>query len=305
MAELKRNEDKNMRMNPFCMCCAVNKQEMNIRKFQDTDRKTQYMKKVMARLANAEEFDCAPSISIDLKKLYTEFWEEDPEDYTAVKHEFNQLMLNLENQLEETLRKSSDPLETALLYARIGNYIDFAALSHVDKDTVISLMEAENKDPLDAREYAHFLEDLEKASSLVYLTDNCGEIVLDKLVIKILKELYPKLSITVIVRGFPVVNDATMEDAREVGLTSIARVIGNGSDVGGTWMPGISEEAKALLNQADLILAKGQGNFETLNDCGLNIYYLFLCKCQWFQKLFHAEPLQGMFVNERRAIPNR
>lgn len=294
-----------MRMNPFCMCCAVNKQEMNIRKFQDADKKVQYMKRVMARIAEAEPFDCAPSISVDLKKLYTEFWKEQPEDYTAVKHEFNQLMLHLEEQLEKNIRKSGDPLETALLYARIGNYIDFAALSHVDKDTVISLIEAENKAPLDPQEYAHFLEDLKNASSLVYLTDNCGEIVLDKLVIKILKELYPRLTITVIVRGFPVINDATMEDAVEVGLTSIVRVIGNGSDVGGTWLPGISKEAGNLLHTADLLLAKGQGNFETLNDSGLNIYYLFLCKCQWFQKLFHADPLQGMFVNERRITPDR
>lgn len=292
-------------MNPFCMCCAVNKQEKNIRKFQDADKKTQYMKKVMARIADAGPLDCTPNVSVDLKKIYTEFWGEQPEDYTEIKHEFNQLMLNLEEEIEENIRKSPDPLETALLYSRMGNYIDFAAFSHVDKSTVISLIEAENKEPLDPVEYGHFLKDLETASSLVYLTDNCGEIVLDKLAVKILKELYPRLSITVIVRGFPVVNDATMEDAREVGLTSITKVIGNGSGVGGTWLPGISEEARTLLNHTDLILSKGQGNFETLNDCGLNIYYLFLCKCEWFQKLFHAQPLQGMFVNEQRVTPSR
>lgn len=294
-----------MRMNPFCMCCAVTKQEKSIRKFQDADRKTEYMKKIMALIANAGPDDCAPSLSINIKKLYTEFWGEQPEDYTEIKHEFNQLMLSLEERLEKNIRESADPLETALLYARIGNYIDFAALSHVDKDTIISLIESENKEPLDPQEYANFRRDLEHASTLLYLTDNCGEIVMDKLAIRILKERYPNLAITVIVRGLPVVNDATMEDAREAGLTSLVKVIGNGDGVGGTWLPGINQETRTLLSAADLILAKGQGNFETLHDCGLNIYYLFLCKCEWFQKLFHAEPLQGMFVNERRVSPNR
>lgn len=298
-----------MRLNPYCMCCAVNKQEQKIRNFTDMEKKTEYMKKVMGVLAAAGPDDCAPSISIELKKLYSKYWgsqealsEED--SFSQIKHEFNQLILSIEHRLEKNIRRAPDPLETALLYARIGNYIDFAALSHVDKNKVLSMIEAENKDPLDHTEYRNFRKELDTASSLVYLTDNCGEIVLDKLVIKILKEQYPGLDITVIVRGYPVVNDATMVDARETGLTSIVRVIGNGSDVGGTWYPGISQETKDLLESADLILAKGQGNFETLHECGLNIYYLFLCKCQWFQMLFDAKPLQGMFVNERRRGKN-
>ncbi|MDO4338028.1 MAG: ARMT1-like domain-containing protein [Eubacteriales bacterium] len=294
-----------MRLNPYCMCCAVNKQEQKIRCFTDMEKKTEYMKKVMGVLAAAGPDDCAPSISIKLKKLYSQYWNpqaalSEEGIFSQIKHEFNQLMLSIEHQLKENIRRATDPLEAALLYARIGNYIDFAALSNVDKNEVLSMIEEENKEPLDQAEYRNFRRDLDTAASLVYLTDNCGEIVLDKLVIKILKEQYPHLDITVVVRGYPVSNDATMEDAAEAGMTSVARVIGNGSDVAGTWYPGISQETKDLLESADLIIAKGQGNFETLHQCGLNIYYLFLCKCQWFQTLFNAKPLQGMFVNERR-----
>ena len=202
--------------------------------------------------------------------------------------------------VEEKIRTSADPLETALLYARIGNYIDFAALENVSQETMLKLLENENQEPLSQTEYANFQTDLSTAKTLVYLTDNCGEIVLDKLAVKILKEKYPQLNITVIVRGYPVVNDATMEDAEEIGLTDIVKVTGNGSNVGGTWFPGLSNEARTLLEQADVILAKGQGNFETMNDCGLNVYYLFLCKCDLFQRRFHAKALQGMFLNERR-----
>ncbi len=289
-----------MKLNPYCMCCAVNKQEEKIRKFPDMDKKTEYMKKVMSILSSAEEQDCSPSLSVEIKKLYSEFWDCPAEDYTEIKKEFNQLMLNVEASVEEKIRTSADPLETALLYARIGNYIDFAALENVSQETMLKLLENENQEPLSQTEYANFQTDLSTAKTLVYLTDNCGEIVLDKLAVKILKEKYPQLNITVIVRGYPVVNDATMEDAEEIGLTDIVKVTGNGSNVGGTWFPGLSNEARTLLEQADVILAKGQGNFETMNDCGLNVYYLFLCKCDLFQRRFHAKALQGMFLNERR-----
>ncbi len=289
-----------MKLNPFCMCCAVNKQEKNIRGFSDMDRKTEYMKKVMALLAGASDEDCAPSLSAELKKLYSDFWKQPEKDYTEIKKDFNQLMLKMEPSIEEKIQNSPDPLAASLLFARTGNYIDFAALSHVDPSTVLSLLEDENRDPLNPEEYSHLLEDLKRGQKLLYITDNCGEIVLDKLAVKVLKQQYPNLQITVLVRGFPTVNDATMEDAVETGMVSAAEVVGNGSNVCGTWLPGISEEAKALLYNADLIISKGQGNFETLHGCGLNIYYLFLCKCEWFQQQFQARPLEGMFVNERR-----
>lgn len=291
-----------MKLNPFCMCCALNKQEQKIRHYPDMEKKTEYMKKVMALIANTEEKDCAPSLSVDIQKLYSRFWDCPMEDFTEIKREYNQLMLNMEDSLENKIRKSEDPLEKSLLYARIGNYIDFAALSNVDQATVFTLLEEKSTESLDEEEYRNFLRDLSSAKKLVYLTDNCGEVVLDKLAVKILKEKYPDLDITVVVRGYPVVNDATMEDAEEIGLTDLVRVIGNGSNVGGTWIPGITSEARDLLYDADLIIAKGQGNFETLNDCGLNIYYLFLCKCDLFQRRFHAENLQSMFLNERRLI---
>lgn len=291
-----------MKLNPFCMCCALNKQEQKIRHYPDMEKKTEYMKKVMALMVNTEEKDCAPSLSVDIQKLYSSFWNCPMEDFTEIKKEFNQLMLNMEVSIEDKIRKSNDPLEKALLYARIGNYIDFAALSNVDQSTVITLLDEKSSEALDEKEYKNFLHDLSSAKKLVYLTDNCGEVVLDKMAVKILKEQYPNLDITVIVRGYPVVNDATMEDAEEIGLTDLVKVIGNGSNVGGTWIPGINSESRELLYNADLIIAKGQGNFETLNDCGLNIYYLFLCKCDLFQRRFHAENLQGMFLNERRLV---
>lgn len=290
-----------MKLNPFCLCCILNKQEKLIRSYPDMEKKTEYMKKLMALIANTKETDCAPSLSVDIQKLYSSFWNCPAEDYTEVKKDFNRFMLDIEHTLEEKIRSSADPLEKALLYARIGNYIDFAALSNVNQETALTLLE-NNSDSLDQEEYSIFLKELNSAKRLVYITDNCGEIVLDKLAIKILKETYPDLDITVLVRGYPVINDATMEDAEEIGLTDLVKVIDNGSNVAGTWIPGINQTVRELLENADMIIAKGQGNFETMNDCGLNVYYLFLCKCDLFQRRFHAQNLQGMFLNERRLV---
>ena len=109
------------------------------------------------------------------------------------------------------------------------------------------------------------------------------------------------MQITAVVRGSEVVNDATMEDAVMTGLTDETEVIGNGDEVAGTILSRVSAKAGEKINAADVIIAKGQGNFESMYGCGLNVYYLFLCKCDWFMRKFHAERFQGMFVNERRV----
>lgn len=292
-----------MRLNTFCLCCQINKQASMIDSFPDEKKKLAYMQNVLTRLTNLQEDDNSPSLYTEFQKHFTKIWGIAPKDYTELKKEFNQLMMDLEEELMLSIRESADPLERALIYSRIGNYIDFAALSHVKKEELLSLIEEGRQESLDKEEYRHFCEELSSASSLVYLTDNCGEIVLDKLVIRILKERFPKLDIQVIVRGFPAANDATIEDAKMCGLTEFVPVIGNGNDVGGTWLPHISKESLSLIKNADVIISKGQGNFETLHGCALNIYYLFLCKCEWFMRMFQAETFQGMFVNEKR-IPS-
>lgn len=291
-----------MKLNPYCMCCLMNRQEENIRPFPDPDQKVSYMKQVMGRIANASDMDCAPSLSIELKQFFSEYWGIPMKDYTEIKKEYNQLILDLLPELRQNVLNAPDPLEKAMVYSRIGNYIDFNAIANVTKETALSMLETESDVSLDPAEYQIFLEELSSAKELAYITDNCGEFVLDRLVIEVLKKQYPDLKITVVVRGKDSANDATMEDAIMCGITELVPVIGNGSAVGGTYLPDINEETHILLNRADLILSKGQGNFETLHECGLNIYYLFLCKCARFQDLFHAEFLQGMFVNENRIF---
>ena len=152
---------------------------------------------------------------------------------------------------------------------------------------------------MDEQVYARLLDDLEKADKMVYITDNCGEIVCDKLVVEEMQKRFPGLDLTVLVRGENTLNDATMEDAVQVGLCEVTKVTGNGCGVAGTPLAYVDEQTRRLLDEADVILAKGQGNFETMHGCGLNVYYSFLCKCDWFQQRFGMEKNKGMFVRER------
>ena len=163
----------------------------------------------------------------------------------------------------------------------------------------MGLLEKAGEEDVDGHTFAMLSEDLDKAEELVYLLDNCGEIVADKLLVKVLKEQYPNINITVMVRGVEVLNDAVMEDAEEVGLTKLVKVIGNGNGVAGTQEDLLSREAREAIEKADIIISKGQGNFETIYGGGWNIYYLFLCKCAWFSERFGMERLKGVFINEK------
>ena len=131
------------------------------------------------------------------------------------------------------------------------------------------------------------------------ITDNCGEIVTDKLLISVLRDINPGLHVTVIVRGRPAVNDATMEDARQVGMEEAAHLVsGNGTGMPGNVIGAVSDEAAGDIDKADVMIAKGQGNYEGLSGCGLNIFYLFLCKCELFRRRFNVPAFAGIITHE-------
>ena len=288
-----------MRLNSFCMACIISSQEAKIRKFSDEEKKTEYLREIMRLMAESDSSISSPALLVPISKIYERYWGK-TDGMEEAKKQYNDLLLEKEQTLEEHIRAQKDPLESALCYARIGNYIDFSAFKEISEEKLFSMFEEQNRTLLDSKEYACFKEDLKKAKSFVYLTDNCGEVVLDKIVIRLLKEQFPKLKITAIVRGCAVTNDVDMEAAEYVGLTDLVEVLDNGSEIAGTELAFVSAPVRERIEQADIILSKGQGNFETIYGCGLNIYYLFLCKCEWFMQRFHADRLEGMFVNEKR-----
>lgn len=286
-----------MKLCASCIRCLIDRQEERIADLKDEETRALYMKELCRIVAEADKEDSVPVLVGRINQVYRQLFGE-LTDFTRIKKEFNELMLSVEAELEAKIRQAADPVKAAMLYARAANYIDFGAFSHVSKDTLFELLDKAARDALEEGVYSQLYAELAQARRLVYITDNCGEVVMDKLVIKLCQEKWPGLQVTVLVRGEQALNDVTMEDAQQVGLTEIAAVTGNGTGVTGTPLAYISEEARALLKQADVIIAKGQGNYETMHGCGLPVYYSFLCKCEWFQKRFGLPQNKGVLTRE-------
>ena len=286
------------RLHPECISCMTKIHLDKCPSEMSEDKKVEYMQRVLKVLAEAPSNYGAPVIVRTINEIQEEMFGI-KQDYAEIKKHYNQVMMGHEGQVTEKLEQSEDSVKTGIQYAMIGNYIDFGARINVNEEQLTELLNDADRFVIDEKQYSELVRDLEKAHKLVYLTDNCGEIVMDKLLIREIRKKYPELEVTVLVRGVEVINDATMEDAAQVGLTDMVRVIPNGSDIAGTWMEELSEEAKAVLEDADVILSKGQGNFETLRKCRMNIYYIFLCKCDLFANTFQVPKLTGMLINEK------
>ncbi len=280
-----------------CIRCVMDRQEERVNGLGTEREQSDYLRGVARVIADADPEDSAPVLVERINHVYEKIFGP-ATDYAQVKKEFNALMLSLEPQIRKAMEQDGDALHAAMLFARAANYIDFGMAGQVEKETLFSLLEAAAEEKMDERVYNEFLADLRTARSLVYVTDNCGEIFCDRLVAEELRKRYPELDVTVMVRGRDALNDATMEDALMVGMEKVARVVDNGCGVAGTPLAYIGDEARKLLEEADVILAKGQGNYETMHGCGLNVYYSFLCKCAWFRKQFGVLKNTGMFVRE-------
>lgn len=287
-----------IRLNPGCISCLLKSRLEDFPEDTPHEMQIEYMQRVLKAISETPKSEGAPVIVRTINQIQKEMFGYN-KDFTHVKSHFNELMLEKAPSVREKLNQSEDSLKLAIQYAMTGNYIDFGAMNNVDEEQLDQLLDQASGNHVDEKEYASLKADIEKARSIVYLTDNCGEIVMDKLLIEEIKKQNPNAQITAIVRGKPVLNDATMEDAIQVGLTELVNVIGNGSEIAGTYLEEISEEAKNAIDCADVIFAKGQGNFETLRMCGKNIYYIFMCKCEMFAKRFQVPKYYGMLINDK------
>jgi len=281
-----------------CMFCMLKRNDEIYSQYeQDEDKRIKFSKTVMSIISKSKSSDSAPYISTKvMHELVKLTGISDP--YFEEKKHSNELILNMENEIVENINSSDDKLVSAIQYSLAGNYIDFGAMSDISDDFLMTIIDKAHEFMIDKNIVTRFKSDLKSAKSLVYLTDNAGEIVFDKILIKTIMDLYPDVKINAIVRGFPIINDATMQDALSVGLKGIVDVYENGHDAPGTVLTHINKESKDLIDNADLIISKGMGNFETLYGCKKNIYYFFLCKCVYFTKRFGMKQFEGIFKNE-------
>jgi len=198
--------------------------------------------------------------------------EEDP--YAALKRAHTETALGLVPAAQDAVARAPDPLEAAVQISIGGNLIDLASAPGrvVDVQECFHQALARPVDPAGVRELERRLA---RARDVLFLADNAGEIVFDR---PLLRLIGPD-RVTVAVRGGPVINDATADDAAQAGLTERYRVITTGSDVPGIWLSDCDPDFRARFAAADLVIAKGQGNFETLSEQDREVYFLFLVKC--------------------------
>lgn len=287
-----------IRLHSECIRCLTGKYLAKIPEHLSEEEKVQYLQIILSVMGSANPEHAAPVAMKDIEKILSEKFGI-RQDFSEIKKYFNALILEKEDDFMQRIDESHDPLRRGVQLAMTGNYVDFGAIENVTAESLTELIDKSENQPVNEQQLSLLKTNLAHAKKLVYLTDNCGEIVFDKCLMKTISRLYPNLSITAIVRGGDVSNDATMDDADQVRLHEAAKVMHNGTAVAGTWLEGISEEARREIDSADVIISKGQANFETLRKCGLNIYYIFLCKCDMFARNFGVPRLTGMLINDR------
>jgi len=210
----------------------------------------------------------------------------------------NAFVLERLELIRAKVRSAPDPVFAGLQFAVLGNYLDFSALQgQVSFEKLETMLDSAFGLDLDKGVYETFCRELQQGTRLLYLTDNAGEIGFDRIFAEELAAKYPHLEITFCVRGDVALNDATRADAAALGIPF--PVIDNGNRVPGTQIDLLSREAREALDAADVILAKGMANCETMHGCGYNVYYAFLVKCQRFVARFGKPMMTPMFVKER------
>ncbi|EOS22881.1 hypothetical protein C806_03502 [Lachnospiraceae bacterium 3-1] len=290
-----------MKAEKECFECCRNKVSGLLEQYHASESVQAAVLEQMERVLDSAEEKSAPVLMAEVISA-AEAHLKVSDSYQYPKKKYNRILMRQEEEIRQEIAGEKDPFLAGLQYAVTGNYIDFGAMSEVKEEKLGELLSKRGEIRLSEEELEYLRADLANAKRLAYITDNAGEIVLDKIFLEVVKEFYPNLEVGVIVRGAPVLNDATYIDAKAVGLTEIASVIPNGTDVPGTPLDQVNETALTWIESADLCIAKGQGNFETLRGCGKNVFYLFLCKCELFVRKFRVGRFTPVLSNEIRIV---
>ena len=282
-----------------CLECFLRKNVATARSFGDEEKLTLFTKELMALLAGLPADKSTPYIAPQVSDLFNKYYGVGEDRYLAEKQASNAFAKERFAQADALAQAATDPVLAGIQMAILGNYLDFSALQgKVSFEQLETMMRDALKMELDAEVLTALKADLAKAKKVLYITDNAGEIGFDRVLARQLQRVYPQVQITFCVRGGPALNDATREDAAEVGVEF--PIIDNGTRIPGTELELIGEAAKQAMEEADVILSKGMANVETLFGCGLNIYYAFLVKCARFEALFQKPYMTPMLVKEQK-----
>lgn len=195
--------------------------------------------------------------------------------FASIKKMSNDKILSFYKDFSLMIEKSGDPLKLAVTFAIIGNFIDYSLFENVNLDKIKEKIDNFNPAIFD---YDQFKNDVKNANRILYLVDNAGEVVFDKLLIEIFFKM--KKKVIIVAKEKPILNDATVDDVNYVSISKLGKVFGLGNGDVGTPFPSKSDFFNKAFKTADLIISKGQANFETLNDANGCIYFLFVTKCK-------------------------
>ncbi|MBN2354686.1 DUF89 family protein [candidate division KSB1 bacterium] len=229
------------------------------------------VRRLLDYLAKADYRQSPPALGRDLHRLIRQIVNSaDP--YQSIKEEYNRLMLAHYPRFQEMVAVAADPFAAAVRLAVAGNAIDFGPQQQFD---VMAAIDRVMREPLKIDHISALKKELDRASSVLYIGDNCGEIVLDRLLIETMQHD----NVLFAVRGGPIINDATLEDAQAIELDRLTHLITTGDDAPGAVWQTASEEFKNAFTGADVVIAKGQGNLEGLMGIDKKIYFLLMIKC--------------------------
>lgn len=248
------------------------------------DAQRQVLQRITMELAKLENNASAPYAAHKIQRVLKDVLQ-NPDPYREEKYYYNLEMLGLEHDFSEIISSAEDRLGTALKLAAAGNIIDFGPGYDLSREKVLAVIKQTLEKDFPPLVFDSLKSNLAASRRILYLGDNSGEIVFDKMFIRTIKEYHPHLEVKFAARGGAVLNDITEEDAYLVGMEAYADIINNGTDIPGTVLEYCSPEFRCIFNTSDIIIAKGQGNFESLHGCGReNLYYIFLCKCDLFAR---------------------
>jgi damage-control phosphatase, subfamily I len=259
-----------------CVPCVV-RQAVDVVQRVESDpiQQERLIRRILKTLSGIELHRSPPDIVQTVQRIIRDHTGlTDP--YDMIKRQFNDLALDMVPVLNACIDQVADPFDAALRMAMAGNVIDFGVNGQIESTVVQETLDEVRDAPIDMDAVLALKKQISQSRRILYLLDNTGEIVFDRLFIE---RCLPGDKTIAAVRGAPVLNDATLEDARYVGLTDVVTTIDNGSDAPGTLLDDCSDAFLKVFWDADVIIAKGQGNYETLNEVQANIFFVLKVKC--------------------------
>ncbi len=296
-----------MRLVPDCIVCNLNAALMAIRELTLEPGQVRALTADIMQIPAMRALDWSLTGSQLVEHVFTRIITAsgNPDPFRRLKEQQNQQCLALYPRLKELVIKSDDPLFTAVNLSIIGNSID--PMGKLNPDDVEQAIRRSLANPVPRDRVAELKDHLQQSRRVLYLGDNCGEIVSDKLLIETIKSHYD-IEVTFVVRSVPALNDATMTEAKRVGIDEVATVVENGIDgpLPGTILSRCSEQMRSLWSHADLVISKGGGNFDSLDEeegITVPLFYMLMCKCNPYRDYFKI-PLNYPILSRAPSIPH-